>query len=199
MENNGYSAETLDTFKTNFFRTQKEETLVKHESFGEEEELGDDINLEKRKFNDDPEDLDSSAKRQKLEGPESLWIRDDETLPEGWLLAKSNGGEIIKNNEGEEFSGRKEAIDFMIKEGFSPEGIFKLWNTLHLDGWLDDPEHLPTGWKKKSFSGTFHFLSPLMEEITGTEALLEHLQRNISDYDSHDVNKVKKWISDDAF
>ena len=100
---------------------------------------------------------------------------------------------------GEEFSGRKEALDFMIREGYSPEGIFKLWNTLHLDGWLADPDYLPTGWKKKLFSDTFHFLSPLMEELIGTEELVSHLQSNIAEYDSQDVTRVIKGLSEGTF
>ena len=67
-------------------------------------------------------------------------------------MLSSEGKEFIKSNNGDQFSGRKEAIDFMIKEKDSPEDIFKLWNTLHLDGWMDDADNLPTGWKKKAQS-----------------------------------------------
>ena len=194
MESNGYSSDILETFKISFYRTQKEETFVKAANFEAEGEILDN-SLEKRKIPSDSEDdRDSAAKRPRIEEARRVWTR-DQTLPEDWLLATTSEGEIIKSRDGEEFSGRKEAIDFMIREGYSPEGIFKLWNTLHLDGWLDDPEFLPTGWKKKLFSGTFHFLSPLMEEIRGTEALLDRIESNQTEYDSEDVSKVKKWIA----
>ena len=202
MENNGYSPETLDTFKVSFFRTQKEVTLVKADSFEEEEEamvVTSNQTSEKRKTPSETEaELDIAAKRPKLEETSIQWRR-DQTLPDGWeLLPTNNDGEIIKTSDGVQFSGRKEAIDFMIKEGYSPESIFKLWNTLHLDGWLDDPQVLPTGWKKKYFTDNsgYHFLSPLMEEITGTEGLLAHMERNQSEYDAEDLSKFRNWLSE---
>ena len=69
------------------------------------------------------------------------------------------------DEEGARFEGRKEAIDQLIKEQRSPEDIFKLWSTLHRDGWEADEEKLPTGWKKKYFpsQGCFHYLSPMMK------------------------------------
>ena len=69
------------------------------------------------------------------------------------------------DEEGARFEGRKEAIDQLIKEQRSPEDIFKLWSTLHRDGWEADEEKLPTGWKKKHFpsQGCFHYLSPMMQ------------------------------------
>ena len=69
------------------------------------------------------------------------------------------------DEEGARFEGRKEAIDQLIKEQRSPEDIFKLWSTLHRDGWEADEEKLPTGWKKKYFpsQGCFHYLSPMMQ------------------------------------
>ena len=34
-----------------------------------------------------------------------------------------------------------------------------------------------------------------MEEIRGTEALLDRIESNQTEYDSEDVSKVKKWIA----
>ena len=126
---------------------------------------------------------------------DGLWKKDT-SLPSDWRLLSSGGDEVIQSDKGEMFSGRKEAIDFMIKEKFSPEDIFKLWNTLHLDGWLDDAENLPTGWKKKRFSDTdtYHYLSPLMEEVTSKNKLLDIILGNESDYSKSDIAKVKRWI-----
>ena len=197
MESNGYSHETLETFRFSFYRTQKEETAFESCEADRVREQA----LEKRKLSagaEAAEDEGKGSKRARIEEARCHWVR-DETLPDDWLLARTAGGEIIKTNEGEEFSGRKEAIDFMIREGYSPESIFKLWNTLHLDGWIADPEYLPTGWKKKLFSDTFHFLSPLMEELIGTEELVSHLQSNIAEYDSQDVTRVIKGLSEGTF
>ena len=130
-----------------------------------------------------------------VEMKDGLWKKDT-SLPSDWRLLSSGGDEVIQSDKGEMFSGRKEAIDFMIKEKFSPEDIFKLWNTLHLDGWLDDAENLPTGWKKKRFSDTdtYHYLSPLMEEVTSKNKLLDIILGNESDYSKSDIAKVRRWI-----
>ena len=119
--------------------------------------------------------------------------RSDPTLPKGWKMLSSEGKEFIKSNNGDQFSGRKEAIDFMIKEKYSPEDIFKLWNTLHLDGWMDDADNLPTGWKKKKFNNTFHYLSPLMDEIFSKSELLNVILEHESDYSKTDIDKVRRW------
>ena len=81
----------------------------------------------------------------------------------------------------------------MIKEKYSPEDIFKLWNTLHLDGWMDDADNLPTGWKKKKFNNTFHYLSPLMDEIFSKSELLNVILEHESDYSKTDIDKVRRW------
>ena len=104
-----------------------------------------------------------------------------------------NGKSIFINEDNKEFHNRQTAISFMIQENYPPSDIFKLWNTLHLDGWLDDPDNLPTGWKKKSSDDGDHFLSPLMEEITSKQALRRLFIENELDYSDDDFNKVIKF------
>ena len=95
-----------------------------------------------------------------------VWVEED-SLPQGWKVSVGleEGKEILMDEEGMRFEGRKEAIDQLIKEQRSPGDIFKLWSTLHRDGWLPDEEKLPTGWKKKYFAseGCYHYLSPMMQ------------------------------------
>jgi len=137
-------------------------------------------------------DTDTPKRIKKADNEERNW-ESDETLPDSWRLHKEKKKEILKNADGQEFLGRKSAIDFMIKEKYSPTDIFKLWNTLYLDGWVDDAESLPTGWKKKYFGKTnsYHYLSPLMEEVKSKDELLEKVEKNMNDYTSEDVEKVK--------
>ena len=115
-------------------------------------------------------------------------------LPLRWKIRFSlDGKTIIINEDNKEFHNRQTAISFMIQENYPPSDIFKLWNTLHLEGWLDDPDNLPTGWKKKSSDDGDHFLSPLMEEITSKQALRRLFIENELDYSDEDFNKVIKF------
>ena len=72
---------------------------------------------------------------------------DDPSLPDGWMISSGTGVQVIKSKSGAVLMGRKEAIDNMIKEHYSPTDIFRLWNTLDRDGWISDDENLPAGWK----------------------------------------------------
>ena len=105
------------------------------------------------------------AKMQK-DKEEIIWV-EEESLPKGWKVSVGleEGKEILVDEEGTRFEGRKAAIDQLIREQRSPEDIFKLWSTLHRDGWLADEETLPAGWKKKYFAAEacYHYLSPMMQ------------------------------------
>jgi len=83
----------------------------------------------------------------------------------------------------------------MIKDHNSPRDIFRLWNTLHLEGWISDDENLPIGWKRKFFSeqNQHHYLSPMMEVVTSSQALLKHVKES-NDYKA-EVGKVEQWIT----
>ena len=115
------------------------------------------------------------------------------------------------DEEGARFEGRKEAIDQLIKEQRSPEDIFKLWSTLHRDGWEADEEKLPTGWKKKYFpsQGCFHYLSPMMQVckmnstassqkqnffqvVVGTAALVQVVVQG-KEYTKEEKTRVAAW------
>ena len=115
------------------------------------------------------------------------------------------------DEEGARFEGRKEAIDQLIKEQRSPEDIFKLWSTLHRDGWEADEERLPTGWKKKYFpsQGCFHYLSPMMQVckmnstassqkqnffqvVVGTAALAQVVLQG-KEYTKEEKTRVAAW------
>ena len=115
------------------------------------------------------------------------------------------------DEEGARFEGRKEAIDQLIKEQRSPEDIFKLWSTLHRDGWEADEEKLPTGWKKKYFpsQGCFHYLSPMMQVckmnptassqkqnffqvVVGTAALVQVVLQG-KEYTKEEKTRVAAW------
>ena len=73
--------------------------------------------------------------------------------------------------------------------------IFKLWNTLHLEGWLEDV-NLPTGWKRKYLprSAAHYFLSPLMEVFRSKRELREFMINN-NDYTNEDIENIENLPS----
>ena len=62
-----------------------------------------------------------------------------------------------------------------------------------MEGWRDDSENLPTGWKRKVSDDKDQFLSPLMEEVTSKQALRKLFIKNELDYSVDDFNKVMKF------
>ena len=126
--------------------------------------------------------------------PKITWTKES-SLPDGWMLSSGLQNEIIKDGKGALFAGRKESIDHMIKEHYSPSNIFSLWNTLHLEGWVSDEDNLPTGWKRKFFSDLkkHHYLSPMMDVVKSTEALLI-LVKDGKEYTEEEIGKVKNWL-----
>ena len=126
--------------------------------------------------------------------PQIVW-KNDKSLPDGWKVASGPEFEVIKDNNGALFDGRKEAIDHMIKEHYSPSNIFSLWNTLHLEGWINDEDHLPTGWKRKFYpeKNTHHYLSPMMEVVKSGDTLLNIVKAG-KEYNEKEVDKIQLWL-----
>ena len=122
---------------------------------------------------------------------------DNSTLPSGWKIRSTSAETIIVNGDGKEFNSRKDAVSFLIKENHPPSDIFKLWNTLHLEGWKDDNDTLPTGWKRRVSDDGDHFLSPLMEEVSSQQALRRLFMENELDYSHEDFSKVMKLTLSD--
>ena len=129
--------------------------------------------------------------------PKIIW-KSDPSLPEGWFLScglsKLTKQEILKHEAGGRFETKQAAINFMIKERHSSQDIFKIWNTLHTEGWVSDENHLPRGWKRKYVSNkkTYYYLSPMMEVVKTSSKLLNIVSTS-SDYDIRDVEKIEKW------
>ena len=83
----------------------------------------------------------------KSDNCEVIW-KSHVDLPSEWRHCVSGNGEQIRDDKGNIYSSRKDAIDAMIRNNSSPSDIFKLWNTLHVEGWLEDV-NLPISWKRK--------------------------------------------------
>jgi len=126
--------------------------------------------------------------------PKLVWV-EEASLPSGWLISSGLTNNIIKDVKGALYGGRKEAIDQMIKEQYTPSDIFSLWSTLHLDGWMSDEDNLPTGWKIKYFTdlSRHHYLSPMMEVVESTQELLNIVEAG-KEYTLAEVDKVRNWL-----
>ena len=83
----------------------------------------------------------------------------------------------------------------MIKNQQTPTDIFKLWNTLHLEGWVCDDLNLTSGWRRKYFpsDSQYQYLSPMMDVVVADELKKQITLEN--DYSQEDVEKVAKWVS----
>ena len=120
----------------------------------------------------------------------------DTSLPENWLITRiSDSSFLISSPKGEQFSSRIEAIVSLIRKQESPDDIFKLWSSLHLEGWVCDDDNLPSGWRRKYQEElkTYNYLSPLMDVLKTPGSLVKHMELS-PDYSADDIVKVKLWI-----
>ena len=128
--------------------------------------------------------------------------RSDPTLADSWLMCSDLDKQILKfSPTGGRFQSRKDAIDYMIREGQSSSDIFTMWNCLDVEGWVSDEDHLPRGWRWKTRGDTckkIKFLSPMMEVVRSREKMLEILKNN-DDYQEEDVRKFQNWDLNNVF
>ena len=117
--------------------------------------------------------------------------KEDTSLPADWQLSSVKGQTLIKDPRGVVLGSRREAIQLMIREHYSPAHIFKLWSCLDQEGWEEDPS-LPTGWKRR----TTTFLSPLMEEVVSVAALL-HLMSSSHEYREEEVVRARQGLQEE--
>ena len=108
--------------------------------------------------------------------------REDGGPPEGWRLGQGVGGPVVQDARGVVMGGRREGIQVMIGEHYSPAAIFKVWAGLGEEGWREAPG-LPTGWRARRGA----FLSPLMEEVGSSSALQAFLAAS-PDYSQGDLD-----------
>jgi len=137
--------------------------------------------------------------------PQKYDWQEEENLPPGWKYRTIIKGGIrtdfILTAEGAQHQSRRAAIDSMIKENFDPHAIFKMWSTLHFEGWVTD-DRLPRGWRVRSKdrlkdNWQFYFLSPQMEIFKSNKAVLDYITSQSDTYSQEDYEKVKIWIEEE--
>ena len=123
-----------------------------------------------------------------------VWVEEPASLPKGWRVSRGLEQEILKDHHRARFPSRKEAIDHLIQEQYSPSDIFRLWSTLEQEGWREEGG-LPTGWKRKWYGGEgrHHYLSPMMEVVRGARELLEVVKKG-GEYSAEEREKVGAMV-----
>ena len=134
------------------------------------------------------------ASEVRMKETKKTW-RSDTSVPPDWCLHSASGKEILKfKTTGGRFENRIDAIDFMIKNSQSSTDIFTMWNSLSLEGWVSDEDHVPRGWRRKTSKEGDIFLSPMMETIKTCERMLSILKTN-KEYSEEDVAKFEKLMN----
>jgi len=121
-----------------------------------------------------------------------LWIS-SENLPEGWKTTKSLPNKYL-GDSGRIFPDKISALHFLISEHYKPEDIYKLWITLHEDGWIVD-RNLPTGWRRKTENSTFAILSPMMQVFNNWNDLSDYISSS-PELTPSEVSKLKQSSCD---
>merc|ERR1740122_542099 len=79
----------------------------------------------------------------------------DPTVPPGWMI-KSIGGLTnsfhVLSPDKRHFTGRRKALEFIVKNNYPKDQIEAMRKCLEHDGWIEDPR-LPTNWLYKSRDG----------------------------------------------
>ena len=132
------------------------------------------------------------------------WLEDD-GLPAGWkyrtIVKAGIRTDYVITEKNYQFQSRRAAIEWVIKENFDPQVIYRMWNTLDAEGWVTE-DRLPKGWRVRSKerlkdSWQFYFLSPQMEVFKSNKSVLDHILALPDTYSEDDYQKVKEWIEEE--
>ena len=133
------------------------------------------------------------------------WL-EDENLPPGWkyrtIIKAGIRTDYVITETGAQFQSRRAAIEYMIKEDYEPQTIFRMWSTLETEGWVTDNDRLPKGWRVRSKerlkdNWQFYFLSPQMEIFKSNKAVLDFISAQKDTYTEDDFHRVKLWIEEE--
>merc|ERR1719209_1451767 len=130
------------------------------------------------------------------------WLEDSDSVPKGWkyrTVMCSNGLErqFFLAPDGSSYSGRKQAVDYMVKSKYSQQDI-KIMESGFKIKWIDDDPSLPKNWKMrttdmKTKNGTVPmqwFLSPEGKMFRGRKSALDHITKS-GLYDKEDIRKFR--------
>jgi len=142
--------------------------------------------------------------QQKWRRAENFNWETEEGLPEGWKTrsTKCSNKKIrvfLLAPDGSQITGRRQAIDYMLLEGYPVHDIDKMMKSLRKEGWVPDPSFLPDGWLKKKYVGkdkklSYCYLSPANQRLQGLSSMLEYME-NDGEYSEEDMDKIRVRIN----
>ena len=134
-----------------------------------------------------------SADEQKPK-PNSFHWSDDPSLPEGWKSAPYNPKLLSMQNkklckylspDGSFFNSKPAALRHLLASGCSREDIAKMEVGLGEEGYAAS-QFLPEGWRVKTGSTWYIFLSPTFETFSNVKKVMDHMVEN-----AFEVNVIK--------
>ena len=110
--------------------------------------------------------------------PDKSWIKDDPSVPKGWLLKVTHSGqqisERLRTPEGACFKGRRQALRYLTQKKCPYKEIELMRNSLMKRGWSKDAS-LPGDWLYKKTSKHCRFIDQEGNGYESKGVVIKHL------------------------
>ena len=123
------------------------------------------------------------------------WEEDDD-LPPGWKIRYLVGNEkkvFILSPDGTQFVCRRNALKYMVDNGFPEDDVEIMRKDLRKDGWEDD-RLLPKGWKYRIYRITgrdVYFLDEKGQRYHGFKAVKHYFESNPEVFSKKDISNFE--------
>eukprot|EP00092_Neocalanus_flemingeri_P082695 GFUD01103647.1.p1 GENE.GFUD01103647.1~~GFUD01103647.1.p1 ORF type:complete len:669 (+),score=126.41 GFUD01103647.1:46-2052(+) len=118
---------------------------------------------------------------------------DKDSFPDGWKVNPLGKGILIIGPDGNRFTSRRHALEFMLNCGVDQSSIARVWRTLSKEGWQEAGNLLPSGWRISKSSKHCKFLNREMKILVSSDEAVKYLQNDKS-YDKTDLKKFLNWV-----
>ena len=118
-------------------------------------------------------------------------LSDDESFPVGWKVCSSGDNILVTSPTGRKFNSRRQALEFMLRNGEDADDLVKVWKTLSQEGWQEG-DLLPSGWRVSTTSGVTTFLTRDMKVLTEPNEVIQYIKSDKS-YSDNDLKKFVQW------
>jgi len=141
--------------------------------------------------------LDEAQEKPKPKPGGLQWITDP-SLPEGWRFAPYNPKLLSSQNKklckylspsGDFFNSKPAALRHLLAAGATGEEVERMAAGLVEEGYTSSP-HLPEGWRVKTGTTWFIFLSPTFETFSTVKKCKEHMEEN--NFAAEDIKKLEE-------
>jgi len=192
LEKHKFDQKYIENIKNLRKKVDDGKEVLENKELNVEQTTQDSDNPEDSHFTDDifKKIVESEDKDEPNSSNEGL--DDDESFPEGWKVMHLGKVVIIAGPNGNKFSSRRHALEFMLKSGEEPTSIVKVWRTLSKEGWEEGGNLLPAGWRVSKSSKLSKFLNREMQILVNHDEVLKYLQSDES-YSETDIQNFVKW------